>query len=363
MPSDITGTDILEEDEHTGEKSFRFIKGPIFTNMLLADEINRTPPKTQASLLEAMQEYSVTASGKTYILEQPFFVLATQNPLEQEGTYPLPEAQLDRFMFYIWVDYPEKADENLIVKETTRLQTLQPRKVLGGPEILALQNIVRRVPVSDHVIKYATRLARATRPGMPEAPKFIQDWVYCGAGPRACQYMILGAKARAVLDGRANVSCNDVRAAALPVMRHRIFTNFNADSEGISTVEIINRLIKQVTEPGERDYGPAARRGAPAGSRTRPEAAVTFTDTKKETKPKKKRETAPEPAPATKTSVKRKRPAEEKIKLAPVAAAKIEPPSTSAEEIAEAQPIRKNKSASRWVEVKSAKHRRRRRKR
>ncbi|MBM4038939.1 MAG: AAA family ATPase [Planctomycetes bacterium] len=270
MPSDITGTDILEEDEQTGEKSFRFIRGPIFTNMLLADEINRTPPKTQAALLEAMQEYSVTTSGKTYPLDLPFFVLATQNPLEQEGTYPLPEAQLDRFMFNVWVDYPAEADENVIVKETTRLAKLKPRKVLGKAEILALQDIVRRVPVSDHVVKYATRLVRATRPETPGSPPFIHDWVYCGAGPRACQYLILGAKARAVLDGRANVSCNDVRSVALPVMRHRMFTNFNADSEGVTTVEIIKRLLAAVGEPGEKDYVPAAKpREAP---RRRPEA-------------------------------------------------------------------------------------------
>jgi MoxR-like ATPase len=272
MPSDITGTDILEEDEQTGEKSFRFIRGPIFTNMLLADEINRTPPKTQAALLEAMQEYSVTTSGKTYPLDLPFFVLATQNPLEQEGTYPLPEAQLDRFMFNIWVDYPAEPDENVIVKETTRLAKLKPRKVLGKPEILALQDIVRRVPVSDHVVKYATRLVRATRPETPGSPPFIHDWVYCGAGPRACQYLILGATARADLDGRANVSCNDVRSVALPVMRHRMFTNFNADSEGITTVEIIKKLLDAVGEPGEKDYVPAAK-PREAAPRPRPEVA------------------------------------------------------------------------------------------
>jgi len=256
MPSDITGTDILEEDERTGEKAFRFIKGPIFTNILLADEINRTPPKTQAALLEAMQEYSVTASGNTYPLDPPFFVLATQNPLEQEGTYPLPEAQLDRFMFNIWVDYPDTDEENVIVKETTRLETREPRKILGAEEIRVLQEIVRRVPVSDHVIKYATRLVRATRPKMENSFDFINDWVYCGAGPPACQYQILGAKSRAVLRGRANVSCKDVQFAALPVLRHRIFTNFNADSEGVSTVDIVNRVMKEVPEPEEKDYAP-----------------------------------------------------------------------------------------------------------
>ncbi len=307
MPSDITGTDILEEDERTGEKTFRFIRGPIFTNILLADEINRTPPKTQAALLEAMQEYSVTASGTTYQLDLPFFVLATQNPLEQEGTYPLPEAQLDRFMFNIWVDYPTEPEEQSIVKETTRLQHAEPEVVLGGEHILALQDIVRRVPVSDHVIKYATRLVRTTRPETTGAPKFIHDWVYCGAGPRACQYLILGAKARAVLDGRANVSCNDVRAAALPVMRHRIFTNFNADSEGITTVEIIERLLAEVPEPGEKDYAPAPRKAAPA-ARRKPEAAVAFT-----AEPKKAGGKAIEVAPEAAAAIKPARAPEQRV--------------------------------------------------
>jgi MoxR-like ATPase len=254
MPSDITGTDILEEDEQTGAKTFRFIKGPIFTNVLLADEINRTPPKTQAALLEAMQEHSVTASGTTYTLTPPFFVLATQNPLEQEGTYPLPEAQLDRFMFHIQVDYPDEAEECSIVKETTKAGGERPRKVIGADEILHLQDVVERVPVSDHVIRYATRLVRATRPGESSAPGFIPEWLYCGAGPRACQYLILAAKARAALHGRCNVSCNDVRYAAVPVLRHRMFTNFNADSEGVTPVEIIAKLLEAVPEPGEKDY-------------------------------------------------------------------------------------------------------------
>jgi MoxR-like ATPase len=329
MPSDITGTDILEEDEKTGEKSFRFIRGPIFTNMLLADEINRTPPKTQAALLEAMQEYSVTASGKTYPLDLPFFVLATQNPLEQEGTYPLPEAQLDRFMFNIWVDYPDEPAENVIVKETTQLKKLQPQKVIGKEEILILQDIVRRVPVSDHVVKYATRLARATRPETPGSPKFISDWVYCGAGPRACQYLILGAKARAVLDGRANVSCNDVRSAALPVMRHRIFTNFNADSEGITTVEIIKRVLEAVPEPGEKDYVPADK--AKAAPKRRPEAALSFSPSAEpDSSSLSPRERAgvraeefSEPAPAAVAE------REKKIEAAPAAISKIERPKTS----------------------------------
>jgi len=261
MPSDITGTDILEEDEATGKKNFRFIKGPIFTNILLADEINRTPPKTQAALLEAMQEYRVTASGTTYEISLPFFVLATQNPLEQEGTYPLPEAQLDRFMFNIWVDYPTPIDEEVIVKQTTRDLVLNVRKVMGSEEILRLQEIVRRVPVSSHVVKYATTLVRASRPNKESGLDFINDWVHCGAGPRACQYLILAAKARAVIDGRCNVSCADVKAAAIPVMRHRIYTNFNADSEDVGPVDIVGRLLEAVPEPSEKDYRlrPAAR--------------------------------------------------------------------------------------------------------
>ena len=254
MPSDITGTDILEEDEATRKKSFRFIKGPIFTNILLADEINRTPPKTQAALLEAMQEYRVTASGNTYDISLPFFVLATQNPLEQEGTYPLPEAQLDRFMFNIWVDYPTDKEEECIVKQTTRDLDIKVAKVMGGEEILRLQEIVRRVPVSSHVVKYATNLVRASRPGKDNALEFINNWVHCGAGPRACQYLILGAKARAVIDGRVNVSCADVRASAIPVLRHRVYTNFNADSEGVGPVEIVQKLIEIVAEPSEKDY-------------------------------------------------------------------------------------------------------------
>jgi MoxR-like ATPase len=303
MPSDITGTDILEEDERTGEKAFRFIKGPVFTNILLADEINRTPPKTQAALLEAMQEYNVTASGNTYHLDPPFFVLATQNPLEQEGTYPLPEAQLDRFMFNIWVDYPNLDEENVIVKETTRLETQEPRKVLGSEEILVLQEIVRRVPVSDHVVKYATRLVRATRPKMPDSFGFINDWVYCGAGPRACQYLILGAKARAVIRGRANVSCKDVRFAANPVLRHRIFTNFNADSEGVTTVDIVNRVLKEVPEPEEKDYAAAKEEEAASVTEAvvqRKEEAEGAAQAAAEGKPAKKKKKKPHPEGAAK---------------------------------------------------------------
>ena len=262
MPSDITGTDILEEDEQTGRKSFRFIRGPMFTNMLLADEINRTPPKTQAALLEAMQEKSVTASGSTYELPPPFFVLATQNPLEQEGTYPLPEAQLDRFMFNIHLDYPAAEDEMVVIKATTQAAQEHAEKVLGRKDILSLQHVVRRVPVSDHVIKYATRLVRATRPEAKDVPAFVKDWLYCGAGPRACQNLILGAKARAVLAGRVNVSCDDVRSVSTAVLRHRMFTNFNADSEGVTTVDIVARLLKEVPEPSGKEYVKQVRRAA-----------------------------------------------------------------------------------------------------
>ena len=332
MPSDITGTDILEVDEATGTRNFRFIKGPIFTNMLLADEINRTPPKTQAALLEAMQEYSVTTSGKTYPLDLPFFVLATQNPIEQEGTYPLPEAQLDRFMFNIWVDYPAEADENVIVKATTQLAKLKPRKVLGKPEILALQDIVRRVPVSDHVVKYATRLVRATRPQTPGSPKFINDWIYCGAGPRACQYLILGAKARAVLDGRANVSCNDIRSAALPVLRHRMFTNFNADSEGISTVEIIKRLLEAVPEPGEKDYVPVSK--PKEAARPRPEVAPMPSAAREAPLV---RPISPSDTEAPTVAVPPPSAPERRIEAAPAAAAKLDKPRSADEALAAGQ--------------------------
>ncbi len=254
MPSDITGTDILESDESTGRKEYRFIRGPIFTNILLADEINRTPPKTQAALLEAMQEHRVTAAGETYPLDPPFFVLATQNPLEQEGTYPLPEAQLDRFMFSIYIDYPTEAEEETIAKVTTRDRALDLKKVLSGPEIIELQSVVRNLPVSDHVVKYATRLVRSTRPGDPRAPEFIKKWIHCGAGPRASQCLVVAAKARAVIDGRLLVTADDVRAAARPVLRHRMFTNFTADSEGVDTDKIVQKLLDTVPQPGERDY-------------------------------------------------------------------------------------------------------------
>lgn len=254
MPSDIIGTDVLDVDEQTGKKSFRFIKGPIFTNMLLADEINRTPPKTQAALLEAMQEKQVTASNQMFKLPPPFFVLATQNPLEQEGTYPLPEAQLDRFMFNIFVDYPAEEEEEAIIMATTSKRDIQLNKVLGAEELVRLQAVVRNLPVSQHVVKYATRLVRMTRPGNADSPDFIRANVHCGAGPRAAQCLILGAKARAVLQGRLNVSCADVKALALPVLRHRIFTNFTADSEGITADDIVKKLVEAVPEPSAKDY-------------------------------------------------------------------------------------------------------------
>ncbi len=254
MPSDILGTEILEEQTGTRQRELKFLKGPIFTNLLLADEINRTPPKTQSALLEAMQENAVTVGGTTYPLPQPFFVLATQNPIEQEGTYPLPEAQLDRFMFNIWINYPSESEEEQIIAATTRPIDVEPKVVIASRDILNLQRLIRAVPVSPHVVKYATRLTRATRPGSDHAPEFIVNFVSWGCGPRAAQYLVLGAKARAVLDGRPNVSCRDVQALAPPVFRHRIFTNFNADAEGVSVEQIIERLLEAVSEPDEKDY-------------------------------------------------------------------------------------------------------------
>ena len=254
MPSDIIGTDILDIDEQTGQKSFRFIKGPLFTNMLLADEINRTPPKTQAALLEAMQERQVTASNQVFKLPPPFFVLATQNPLEQEGTYPLPEAQLDRFMFNILVNYPTAEEEEAIVMATTGTRQSKLKSILKADDLIVIQEVVRNLPVSPHVVKYATRLVRMTRPGEKAAPDFIKANIHCGAGPRAAQCLVLGAKARAVLHGRINVSCADVKALALPVLRHRIFTNFTADSEGITSDALVQKLVNTIPEPGPEDY-------------------------------------------------------------------------------------------------------------
>jgi len=254
MPSDITGTDVIEEDLTTGRRAFRFVKGPIFANILLADEINRTPPKTQAALLQAMQEYHVTTGGNTYPLDLPFFVLATQNPIEQEGTYPLPEAQLDRFMFMVNVDYPSLQEERIIAKTTTMETKADPQPVLSGEDVLNLQQIVRKVPASQHVVDFAVNLARASRPGDPSAPSFVKNYLTWGAGPRAAQYLILAAKSRALLAGRFNVHCDDIRAAAPAVMRHRIFTNFNADAEGISPDRIIEMLLAAVPEPRAEDY-------------------------------------------------------------------------------------------------------------
>ena len=254
MPADITGTDIIQEDPGTHQRRFVFLKGPVFSNIVLADEINRTPPKTQAALLEAMQEHQVTASGRLYKLDEPFFVLATQNPIELEGTYPLPEAQLDRFMFSVKVDYPSEEEELQIVKTTTTSFEPDLRRVLSGSEIIELQQIVLRTPVPDHVYKYALKLARTTRPRREGSPDFIDAWVSWGAGPRATQYLILGAKARAILYGRYCALVEDVRAVAAPVMRHRIVTNFNAESEGISTDDIIERLVKSL--PAGKDEKP-----------------------------------------------------------------------------------------------------------
>jgi MoxR-like ATPase len=246
MPSDITGTEVIQEDKLSGTRSLRFLPGPIFANVILADEINRTPPKTQAALLEAMQEHQVTVGGEQHLVPEPFFVLATQNPIEQEGTYPLPEAQLDRFMFNVLVDYPSEDEELEIVKRTTTDTDVVVEPMLTAEEIEQLTAIVRKVPVADHVARYALRLARLSRANQPDAPDFVREYVTWGAGPRASQYMVLGAKARAVLLGRLFVNEEDIRAVALPVLRHRIRTNFNADAEGITSEEIIRRLIAAV---------------------------------------------------------------------------------------------------------------------
>jgi len=246
MPSDITGTEIIDEDEKTGRRCFRFVPGPVFANVVLADEINRTPPKTQAALLQSMQESKVTVSGRTYDLPVPFFVLATQNPIELEGTYPLPEAQLDRFMFSIYVDYPSPEEEREIVKSTTSAYVPDLARVLSAEDVGALQALVRRVPVADEVLDYAVRLASATRPGGAAAPKFIKDWVSWGAGPRASQYLILGAKTRALLDGRYTPSVDDVKAVAQPVLRHRIVTNFTAEADNVRPPDIVARLLAEL---------------------------------------------------------------------------------------------------------------------
>ncbi len=243
MPSDITGTDIIEEDHSTGKREFRFVKGPVFANIVLADEINRTPPKTQAALLEAMQEHRVTAGVKSYVLDEPFFVLATQNPIEQEGTYPLPEAQLDRFMFNLMVEYPSRDEERKIVSQTTSGATVKLEKVLDRKAIMDYQDLIRRVPVADNVIDYAVDLVVKTRPDQDNAPDYIKKWVGWGAGPRASQYLVLGAKARAAMMGNPTPSIDDVQAVALPVLRHRVLTNFNAEADGVTVDEIIKKLL------------------------------------------------------------------------------------------------------------------------
>jgi MoxR-like ATPase len=265
MPSDITGTEILQIDPETQRRDFKFIPGPVFTNILLADEINRTPPKTQAALLECMQEYRVTSARRTYNIKPPFFVLATQNPIEQEGTYPLPEAQLDRFMLNIVIKYPSREEEIEIIRRTTADEAMEARLVMDAAEIVRVQRIVRRVPVSDHVLEYVADLARASRPNSENPPQFIRDWVEWGAGPRAAQYLVLGAKARAVIAGRFNVSCADVRAVAPPVLRHRIITNFNADSQGVSVDDVVAKLLQTIPEPSEASYAKRARSPKQAG--------------------------------------------------------------------------------------------------
>ncbi len=244
MPSDITGTEILENDS-TGNKIFKFIKGPVFANIVLADEINRTPPKTQSALLEAMQEHRVTAAGHSYTLDEPFFVLATQNPIEQEGTYPLPEAQLDRFMFNLWLDYPSFNEELQIIKQTTSMYLPVLKKILFREEIMAFQDLVRKVPVADEVINYAVSIVSKTRPVSPDSPKIVKDYISWGAGPRASQFLILGAKTSCILEGRYSPDIEDIKKITQPVLRHRLITNFNAEADGLSVLNIINEIVKE----------------------------------------------------------------------------------------------------------------------
>ncbi|MGE3172775.1 MAG: AAA family ATPase [Planctomycetota bacterium] len=246
MPADITGTEVIQEDKASGKRDFKFLAGPVFANVVLADEINRTPPKTQAALLEAMQEYQVTVGGHRHELQKPFFVLATQNPIEQEGTYPLPEAQLDRFMFMVKVDYPTADDEREILRRTTEDNTVDVKAILGAEEIFALQDIVRRVPIGDAVLDYALKLTRTTRLTTDDAPDWIKEWLQWGAGPRASQNLVLGGKAHALLHGRFYVSAEDIRAVAKPVLRHRLITSFAAEAEGVTTDNVIDRLLEEV---------------------------------------------------------------------------------------------------------------------
>ncbi len=257
MPADITGTEIIEENRSTGAREFKFLSGPLFANVVLADEINRTPPKTQAALLEAMQERQVTVGRVRHKLGSPFFVLATQNPIEQEGTYPLPEAQQDRFMFKVFVTYPSFSEEFEIAARTTSNQVEDIRPVLSGDQILELQDVVRKVPASDHALKYALALVRQTRVTEPGCPKFVKDWLSWGAGPRAVQNLIIGAKARALLYGRPSVSTDDIKALALPVLRHRILTNFTAASEGVTTDTVITRILEETpSKEGDLERDP-----------------------------------------------------------------------------------------------------------
>ena len=249
MPADITGTEIIEEDRATGHRAMQFIRGPLFANIVLADEINRTPPKTQAALLEAMQEGRVTVQGVSYDLPRPFHVLATQNPIEMEGTYPLPEAQLDRFMFNVKIGYLPEEDEVNVVKQTTSPQDIQFKTVMSADEIVAFQKLVKQVPASDTVARYAVRLVNASRPATPSAPDFVNKWVTWGASLRASQFLILGGKARAILRGRYNVSCEDVRAVAPAVLRHRVLLNFQAEAEKVDSDQVVKQLIETVPEP------------------------------------------------------------------------------------------------------------------
>lgn len=247
MPGDITGTEIIEEDRRTGKRVFRFVKGPIFANVVLADEVNRTPPKTQAALLEAMQEHRVTAGGTTFSLDEPFFVLATQNPIEQEGTYPLPEAQLDRFMLNLWLDYPSFDQEVEVVRSTTTAQSAIVQPAMSQSELLSYQDLVRQLPVANNVIEYAVRLVANTRPNREGAPDFVNNYIAYGAGPRASQYLILGAKALAAMDGRLTPLISDVQALATAVLRHRVIANFNAEADGITVTDLVDRLLDTIT--------------------------------------------------------------------------------------------------------------------